>query len=48
MYIRFTIPSFADRTPDGSATGIFRAVWQLAIDCRFEDWAFAVLDGDLN
>ena len=48
MYIRFTIPSYADRTPDGSATGIFRAVWQLAVDYRFEDWAFAVLDDDLD
>ena len=35
-------------TPDGSATGIFRAVWQLAVDYRFEDWAFAVLDDDLD
>ena len=43
MYIRFTIRSYADRTPDGSATGIFRAVWSLAVDYRFEDWAFAVL-----
>ena len=48
MYIRFTIPSYTDRTPNNSTTGIFRAVWNLAVDYRFEDWAFAVLDDDLK
>jgi hypothetical protein len=48
MYLRFTIPSDGERTPTGSAAGIFRAAGRLRDAYRFDTWEHQWLCEDFD
>jgi hypothetical protein len=48
MYVRFTIPSDPERTPTGSAAGIFRAAGRLRDAARFHAWEHEWLREDFD
>jgi hypothetical protein len=48
MYVRFTIPSDAERLPHGTATGIFRATRRLMDADRFNKWQDDWLNEDFD